>query len=94
MSSIGSPIDTSLLQAAQAQQAAAKAKDRERAATETGRRFEDLVELRVAGVESDEAVRKLPHNESEQAETEHEAQSQPNSPPPDDEDRPRVDLKA
>lgn len=97
MSSIGSPIDTSLLQAAQAQQQASKARDKERAATESGRRFQDMVELRVAGVESDKAVRKLPQNESEQAETEQESKSRPQKRPPrddDEEQRPRIDVQA
>jgi hypothetical protein len=87
MSSIGSPIDTSLLQTAQAQQQAGKARDREKAESAGGRRFEDLVELRVAGMETAEAVRKLPHNESEQAETEHESKSGPPRRRADDDDR-------
>lgn len=96
MSSIGSPVDISLLQAAQAQQQASKARDREKAESAGGRRFEDLVELRVAGMETAEAVRKLPHNESEQAETEHESKSGPLPQRPDDEDqrRPRIDVQA
>jgi len=73
MSSIGSPIDTSLLQAAQAQQSASKSRDKEKAQTESGRRFKDVVELRVAGVESSDAIRKLPSNDSEQAESERHA---------------------
>lgn len=75
MSSIGSPIQTSLVQAAQAQQTASKAKDRERAVTEQIRREQDRVELRVAGLESADAVRKLPSNDSEQAEDEHHRQA-------------------
>jgi len=72
MSTIGgTPIDTSLLQAAQAQQTASKTRDKERAVNDQARRYQDLVELRVAGVESDDAVRSLPQNESEQAEDEH-----------------------
>ena len=96
MSSIGSPLDTSLLQAAQAQQQASKARDKERAATESGRRFQDMVELRVAGVESDEAVRKLPQNDSEQAETEQESKSRPQQRRgrDDEEERPRIDVQA
>jgi hypothetical protein len=90
----GTPIDTSLLQTAQAQQAASKARDKEKA-SERGRRFQDLVDLRVAGVESDDAVRKLPSNDSEQAEAEHQAQSQPERLPDTDEDeRPRIDVQA
>jgi hypothetical protein len=72
MSAIGSPIETSLLQAAQAQQTASKTRDKEKA-TETARRFQDVVELRVAGVETSDAIRKLPSNDSEQAEEEHHA---------------------
>jgi hypothetical protein len=77
MSSIGgSPIDTSLLQTAQVQQQASKARDKEKA-SEPGRRIEDLVDLRIAGTESDQAVRQLPSNDSEQADREHEAQDKP-----------------
>lgn len=91
MSSIGgSPITTSLIQTAQAQQTASKARDRERAEADRTRRDEDLVELRVEGVETTEAVRKLPHNESEQAETEHEGQSSP----PTAEERTHIDVQA
>jgi hypothetical protein len=71
MSVIGSPAETSLLQAAQAQQTASKARDKEKARSESAQRFQDQVELRVAGAESDAAVRKLPQNESELAEREH-----------------------
>jgi len=96
MSSIGSPIDTSLLQTAQAQRTASKARDKERAATESGRRFQDLVDLRVAGTESEEAVRSIPKNDSEQAEAEHDAQNHEKLKldDPGDEDRPRVDIQA
>ena len=87
MSSIGNPIDTSLLQAAQAQQVSSKARDRERAASERGRRLQDFVELRVAGLEASEAIRRLPHNDSGEAEAEHE------SDPPADEKH-QVDVRA
>ena len=70
MSLIGGPTDASILQAAQAQQAAAKARDRERAAAERKRRQEDQVELRVDEVEHLDAVRSLPQSDSEQAEDE------------------------
>ncbi len=91
------PIESSLLQAAQAQQTASKARDKERAQSERGRRYRDLVELRVAGLETAEAIRKLPKNDSEQAESERHAR------PPilprdgsgsDEADEPRVDLQA
>lgn len=72
MSSIP-PIESSLLQAAQAQQSASKARDKERAASDRSRRYRDLVDLRVDGVETSEAVRRLPQNDSEQAESEHDA---------------------
>lgn len=87
MSVIGSPLETSALQAIQAQHVASKARDKEKAQSATGRRFHDLVELRVAGLETAEAVRQLPHNDSEQAQTEHE--SGDGNPP-----QPHIDLKA
>ena len=73
MSSIGSPIAASLVQAAQAQQVASKARDRKRTEETTTHREDDLVELRIKGLESAEAVRDLPANDSEQAETEDDA---------------------
>jgi hypothetical protein len=95
MSSIGSPIDTSLVQAAQAQQSAAKAKDKERATGERTRRYADQLELRVAGLESAEALRQLPENESEQANDEHEAKGHRHRGEGEpDEDRPHVDVTA
>jgi hypothetical protein len=93
MSVIGSPIETSLLQTAQAQQTAATRKDRERAQSESTRRREDQLDLRVAGLESDAAVKALPHNDSEEAHEEHESKSDPRT-PRDDEDRPRIDVVA
>ena len=93
MSTIGSPIETSFLQAAQAQQTASKARDKEKARTEAGRRFEDQVDLKVAGVESAEAIRELPHSESEQAEQEHRGHNLP-LPDTDNDDTPRVDVTA
>ncbi|MBT8485973.1 MAG: hypothetical protein KJO43_10365 [Phycisphaerae bacterium] len=88
MSSIGSPIDTSLLQTAQAQQVAGKARDKERAATERARRQQDFVELRVAGVEASEAVRPIPHSDSGEADAEHDHSDESL------EDRPNIDLRA
>ncbi len=85
----GSPINTSLLQAAQAQQVASKDRDRSRAADDRGRRYQDLVDLRVAGVESADAVRQLPQNDSEQAEDEHRSSRDPGEP-----ERPHIDLTA
>lgn len=73
MSVVGSPLETSALQAIQAQHVASKARDKEKAQSASGRRFNDLVELRVSGVETAEAVRQIPSNDSEQAQTEHEA---------------------
>ncbi len=77
MSTIGSPLDTSLLQTAQAQQTASKARDRERAVTERTQRYKDMLELRVAGIESAEAARQLPQSDSEQAGHESEARKEP-----------------
>ncbi len=92
MSVIGSPIDTSLVQAAQAQQTASKARDRERAAESRTQRYVDELELRVASVESAEAVRQLPRNDSEQAHSEHEAKDQGRI--DGDEDQPHLDVTA
>ncbi len=92
MSVIGSPIDTSLVQAAQAQQTASKARDRERAVSERSQRYTDMLELRVSGMESGEAVRPLPHSDSEQADHEREAKKQPA--PRDSVDVERLDVTA
>ncbi len=92
MSVIGSPSDMSLVQAAQAQQTASKARDRERVATERGPRYTDMLELRVAGVESSEAVRQLPHSDSEQADHEREGKKQPAR--RDSDDAERLDVTA
>lgn len=92
MSVVGSPLETSVLQAIQAQHVASKARDKERAESAKGRKFNDLVELRVAGVEMTDAVRQLPQNDSEQAQTEHESNHP--LPLPNNETRPRIDLKA
>jgi hypothetical protein len=96
MSTVGSPIDTSLLQAAQAQQTASKARDREKAASQRQRRAEDFVELRVDGVESAEAVRRLPQNDSEQAGAEHDERRGVGCDvgPKRGEERPRIDVQA
>ncbi len=92
MSVIGSPIDTSLVQAAQAQQTASKARDRERAASERSQRYTDMLELRVSGMESSEAVRQLPHSDSEQADHEREARKRPA--PRDSGDAEHIDVTA
>lgn len=86
-----------MLQAIQAQQVASKARDKEKAESSTGRRFSDLVELRIAGVQTADAVRALPQNDSEQAQTEHESTRQQTQAPDSRESRqpkPRIDLKA
>ncbi len=97
MSNVGSPIITSLIQAAQAQQTASKNRDLKRAESERTQRFADQVELRVAGVESSEAVRQPPQNDSEQAGAEHQAKDHQRSGEPHNEldaERPHVDVKA
>ena len=76
MSVVGSSQATSALQAIAAQQVASKARDREKSESASGRRFEDLVELRVAGVETGDAVRGLPSNDSEQGDQEREGRKQ------------------
>ena len=93
MSTIGSPILTSLLQAAQAQQVVSKARDRERRASDQTRRFQDLVDLRVAGLETAEAVRDLSSNDPDKAEQDH--QTPENSAGHDtEEDQPQLDVTA
>lgn len=91
MSSIGSPSAASLLQAAQAQQVASKARDRKRAEETKTQRDDDLVELRVEGLESAEAIRDLPANDSEQGKAEHESRDNL----PNDENsnqKPQIDI--
>lgn len=87
MSVIGSPIETAALQAIQAQHVASKARDKEKAESASGRKFNDLVELRVAGLETSDAVRALPQNNSEQADREHQSQDRSSQ-------QPRLDVKA
>ncbi len=97
MSAIGgNPIDTSLLQVAQAQQVASKAKDKEKAESDRTKRFQDMVDLKVTGVETADAVRELPGNESELAETEHQGEDHTQMKPgkAGGDEKPRVDLKA
>jgi hypothetical protein len=89
----GTPIDMSLLQTAQAQQTASKARDKERASTDRAQRFRDQVELRVAGVEGAEAPRQLPQNDSEQAEAEHRSEDH-RLPPDEGDDSGHVDVTA
>ena len=89
MSTLG-PLETSLLQAAQAQQVASRSRDRERNARDlASRRFRDLVELRVVTVEAAQAVRPVSANETEEAAEEHRADGGPDVQPPG-----RVDVQA
>lgn len=101
MSSIGSPSNAqaSALQAMQAQHVAGKARDKEKADRASDRRsLKDQVELRVAGLETNTAVRQIPQNSSEQEREEHEAHDQTPSGKSkgkkSKKDRPRIDLKA
>lgn len=91
MSSIG-PIEQSFLLAAQAQKAAARARDKEDADDRTPRR-DDLVDLRVHGVITAGAVKPVPKNDSEQAAAERDRQGETIRRDPDDE-RPRIDVRA
>jgi len=91
MSSIPSASAASMLQAAQAQQVASKARDRKRAEETKTQRHDDLVELRVEGIESTEAIRDLPANDSEQGKAEHE--SKDNLPKDESRDqKPQIDI--
>lgn len=95
MSVIGSPLETSIVQAVQAQQTASKARDRQRAIGESARRFADIIDLRVAGVETAEAVRPLPQNGSEQADQEsHGPSLRAGDRDPGTDARPGVDVRA
>ncbi len=93
MSSIGSPLLTSLLQAAQAQQVVSKARDRERASTDQTRRFQDMLDLKAAGVEAVEAIRDLPADDSEHPEPEDQAADESEQDETDD-DRSSLDITA
>jgi hypothetical protein len=95
VSVIGSPIETSLLQAAQAQQVASKARDSEKASRDSAaRRFQDMVDLRVAGVESADAPRRVPPNDSQQAHDERKHREFQHFQPPEPEGQQRIDVKA
>ncbi len=94
MSVVGSPLNTSLVQVAQAQQSASKARDRERAVSERTQRYDDQLELKVAGVESDDAPRELPKNDSEQGDAERRAKGERTLRQEDEAARRRIDLKA
>ena len=95
MSTIGGPLNTSLIQAAQAQQTASKARDREKAASRRTRDPRDVVDLRVSEVELPEAVRHLPRNDSEEAEDEHRRQHVDTGASDEDRpERPSIDLQA
>jgi hypothetical protein len=72
MSTGGSPILTSLIQTAQAQRIATAQRNRQRQAeAEKPLQYADMVDLRVAGITSTGAVRRLPQYGSEQSEQEH-----------------------
>ena len=99
MSSIGpSPILSSLIQTAQSQRVASGARDRERDEQRIRKEAEDQFELRIAGMDSEGAVRKLPQNDSEEAEVEQEANRDRKSakPPvdPNEETGLNIDLQA
>lgn len=77
---------------------AGKNRDHEKAqAANTRRSLKDQVDLRVDGVETNTAIRKLPKNSSEQQREEHDSHDQ--TPPgksrsKSKKDRPPIDLKA
>ncbi len=83
------------MQTAQAQQAASKQRDSERAKAESPRRREDRLDLRVADTEHADAVRRLPSNDSEEAESEHRRQSMPHRATNEDQlPPPHIDVTA
>ncbi len=89
---------TSLLQAAQAQQVVSKARDRERAATDQTRRFQDMLDLKASGVEAVEAIHDLPADDSEHPESEPETPDESKQHEPEQEesedDGPLLDITA
>ncbi len=107
MGSIGNPIVTGLVQAAQAQQVAARDGDRTRNARETARERADRLDLRVEQAEAPEAVRSVEDDDRPQDDgrsrrqdadvPERDATSTAEGGPgsgPDDEPRPSLDLQA
>ena len=99
MSTIGpsSQAAISALGGVQAQHSASKARDKDKAdATSRRPARDDQVELRVAGLETDAAVRALPQNTSEQEREEREGRNQPQRKPQASKpgDAPHVDFKA
>jgi hypothetical protein len=100
MSSIGSPIQNSLAQVAQAQLQAAKARDRNRGVSESARHFADAAEQRVAGLDTADAVRALNEQDQhddqrgKQQQADHSQTSAQDAPSEDPPSRPRLDVKA
>jgi hypothetical protein len=103
MGSIGNPIITGLVQAAQAQQVASKDRDRARSTEESARERADRLDLRVDEAEAAEPVRALhdddepkddrrKHSGDEPAAAAAEEDAAPGDLPP--EDRPSLDLTA
>ena len=86
-----SAITTSLVQTTQAQQVAARDRDRRRtAAAETIRSRADRIELHIDGVELKNAVERLPGNVTEQSHQER-RKNQPNGRTPS---LTKIDVKA
>ena len=73
MSTIGSPILTSLLQVAQDQQVVSKARDRERPDGVKTRGWRELAHSHVPGLEAAEDDRDLSSNDPNKAEPDHHA---------------------
>lgn len=93
MSTLGSSIETSVLQAAQAQRMASKARDKERADSGSSKRMADILDLKTAAVEGVDAPRRLPGNDSEEMADEQRAKHHH----PDatgDNEPPRIDVTA
>jgi len=105
MGTIGNPVVTGLVQAAQAQQVAARERDRARNAQEAARERADRLELRVEQAEAPEAVGPVSDDERSPDDGRRERGpdhggdgSGPGSAPegasPPDEPRPSLDLQA
>lgn len=106
MGSIGNPIITGLVQAAQAQQVASRDRDRSRAAESSTKERADKLDLRVNEAEAPEAVRDIreedehPQGRRRQPgpertpETDADADADAAATEPGPEDRPSLDLQA
>ena len=103
MGSIGNPIITGLVQAAQAQQVASKDRDRSRAAEDSAKDRTDRLDLRVDEAEAADAVRAVRDDDEPQGDDRKHPAPDPEAAPAEDDtatgdlppdDHPSLDLTA